>query len=150
MAGRYGQSSGARWGPVAVLALLAPVLACGGPEPAGSEAALTRAEFIDVVSAVREAELAVEGSDSAQALFEARRDSILAAHGTTEAALRAFLERHSGLAYMEEVWDSIAQRLKRPLRSPREIDPMVDPVIDIDGADLPAKTPEAPLLRTPR
>lgn len=147
-------SSDGRWPVVGVLALLAPILACAGPEPAGSRAELTRAEFIEVVVALREAELAVAflepgtseaAADSAQAVFEARKDSILAAHGTTEAALYSFLERHSRLAYMEEVWDSIGQRLKRPIGVPSP----TDSVIDVDAGER-AKPPEPSMLRVPR
>jgi hypothetical protein len=134
--------------PVALaLALLGPALACAGPDPAASGPGLTRSQFIEAVVAIRDAELAVARADSAQALFEARRDSILAAHGTTEAELRLFLERHSELAYMEEVWDSITQRLKRPIESPRRADPLTE---ESDPPGPGAVPDRGPTGRVPR
>lgn len=82
---------------------------------------MTRDQFIDVVVAIRRAELDLEGEgeegDSLSVPFQVRRDSILAAHGTTREELYEFLERHTDLRYMDAVWDSITQGLKRPLRS---------------------------------
>lgn len=102
-------------------------LLVGCSEPAGTaNPAMTRDEFIDVVVAIRRVELDLEGTeeegDTVTALFQARKDSILAAHGTTGDELYEFLERHTDLHYMDAVWDSITQRLKRPLRS-RELPP---------------------------
>lgn len=141
------------WRVVATAALLVPTLACFERDRAGDRAQLTRQEFIDVVVAIREAELAVEAlhlePDSVQALFEARRDSILTAHGTTETALRTFLDRHSELAYMEGVWETITQRLKRPIDGPRRIDPVLEAGEAEDGKQ-PAGPTRGPLLRDPR
>jgi hypothetical protein len=110
-----------------IVLLGAVTLAIGCSDPAGGPGpALTRAEFIDVVVAIRRAELDLERSDepgdSAAVLFQARRDSILAAHGTTPEELYEFLEQHSDLHYMDGVWDGITQGLKRPLRS-RDLPP---------------------------
>lgn len=106
---------------VALLVLATPLLGCGEPEPTGSDAGLTREEFVQVVVALRDAELDVEAQleqDSADVLFEARKDSILAAYETTESELHAFLARHPDLEYQDALWDTIAQRLKRPAHDP--------------------------------
>lgn len=112
---RYQRSAG-RW-LILVLGLL--LAGCSDPDPAASEAALSRDEFIDVVVALRTAENElVSDTTVADSLFQTRfvvvKDSILRAHGTTTEKLYAFLERHPELAYQNELWDSITQRLKRP------------------------------------
>lgn len=106
---------------VALLVLAAPLLGCGEPEPTGSDAGLTREEFVEAVVALRDAELDVQArleQDSADVLFEARKDSILAAYETTESELHAFLARHPDLEYQDALWDTITQRLKRPVHDP--------------------------------
>lgn len=119
-------------GPVrlGIVLLGAAVLVVGCGEPVGrSTPALTRDEFIDVVVAIRRAELDLERTglegDTVATRFQARRDSILAAHGTTGEQLNEFLEHHTDLDFMDGVWDSITQGLKRPLRS-RELPPELE------------------------
>lgn len=107
---------------IALIALVGPVgLACGDSEPGASAPGLTRSEFVDVVVALREAERTVQAEapqDSADARFEERKDSILAAHGTTITELEEFLAFHADLAYQDALWDTITQRLKRPAFDP--------------------------------
>lgn len=113
---------------MALLALLlAPPLACGQEEPEGRAGGLSRSEFIDVVVAIRKAEFDVESEDSAATRFEARRDSILAAHELTDEDLYAFVDRHPELGYMDAVWDSVTERLKRPLHDPPREDTAAAP-----------------------
>lgn len=124
----------------ALLGAAAIVVGCG--EPAGSSGpALTRDEFIGVVVAIRQAELDLERTgeegDTLAARFQARRDSILAAHGTTREELYEFLEHHTDLHYMDGVWDSITQDLKRPLWN-RELPEEDDP----DRQELPPTPPD--------
>ncbi len=120
-----------RW-TLAVLVAAGAFLGCDGPEAQGPAPSLTRDEFIDLVVAVRRAEIAVEDADSPAVRFQARRDSILAAHGATEEELYEFLERHTDLDFIDEVWDTITQRLKRPLREP---------------GDTPMRPPERPPVK---
>lgn len=127
-------------GAVLLLAALLPTWGCGGAEAPESVTSLSAPEFIDVVVAIRSVELELEQEDSAAALFQARKDSILAAHGTTEDALRRFVEANRDVHLMNAVWDSITQRLKHPLRHPRSR-PQLEP-------DTPAtrfrRPPEGP------
>ena len=108
-----------RWG-VALLAAAAVAAGCGDREPDAAPS-LTREEFIDLVVAIRETEFQVEDQDSAHVRFRSLRDSILEARGATEAELYEFLEYHSDLDYMDEVWDTITERLKRPLQEQHEV-----------------------------
>ena len=91
----------------AVLAALALALAAGCDTPA-SEGGVERDEFVAAYVALRRATIAGE-------LYPARRDSILEAHGTSEAELRAYIERHADdPAALADTWrainDSIAAR----------------------------------------
>lgn len=104
-----------------LLILAAPLMGCGGPEPTSSQTGLTREDFVEVVVALRDAEIDAQArleQDSADVLFEARKDSILAAHETTESALHEFLAQHADLEYQDALWDTITQRLKRPVHDP--------------------------------
>lgn len=108
-----------RPGRVAAATLLVVVVlsACGERDPTAQPRTPSRQEFVEVVVALREAERAVRDAsdpDSAAAAFEERKEEILERYGTTDAALRRFVERlHARPAVMAEVWDTIAQRLRR-------------------------------------
>ena len=92
------------------------MMACGGNEPVPPvEETISRDRFIEVVVAVRQAEHDVSDADSAQALFEARRDSIMEALSVTEADLERFVASYRDLGELDAVWDTITHRLKRPL-----------------------------------
>ena len=126
-----------------LLALVLGAAACGGSEPAAA-GGLTRAEFVDVVVAVRQAELdgpADVDQDSADVLFEERKDSILAAHGVTEADLERFLAAHADVDFQDALWDTITQRLKRPIRDPAVYGPAPDtaPNREPDGLERPVR-----------
>lgn len=127
---------------MAGLVLLAGLLALPacGPDPAES-LDLTQAQFIDVVAAIRNAEIEVSREDSAAALFQAKKDSILAAHGVTEAELEEFLNLHSDPQTLDALWDSLTQRLKRPLATPRD-----GPVVDEDERPDSMPPPKRPPL----
>lgn len=142
-----GPAPAASAGPVrrgiAFLAAAALLVGCGQPA-ARPGPALTRHEFIDVVVAIRRAELdlerSVEDGDSVAARFHALRDSIMAAHGTTQEELYEFLEHHTDLEYMDAVWDSIKEGLKRPLRS-QELPPESEEA-DVEGQRWPPTRPD--------
>lgn len=91
--------------------------ACSESDPATSETGLARSEFVEVVVALRNAEIELteelEDDSALDARFGTARDSILDAHGTTQEELFTFLERHPDVQYQDEVWDTITQRLKR-------------------------------------
>lgn len=109
-------------GPVAparaLIALLAvAMLGAGCMQETGStddaREELTSEEFVAIVTALREAERDVAQEDSAAALFAERKAEILARHERSEAELRAFLVNHGeDVPALQEVWDTIAQRLK--------------------------------------
>lgn len=106
-----------RWATLLAAALLgsAAVLgtaACGEPSTSETEA-LAPPAFIEVVVELREAERELAAADSAAERFAERKDEILSRHEVTEEDLRRFLVRHEqDLALLQEVWDSINQRLK--------------------------------------
>lgn len=105
-----------------LLTLLLAVLGAAGcaDERDRAPEGLTRSEFIEVVVALRNAEIELEAPDSVyEARFRTRRDSILDAHGTTQRALYEFLNRHPDLQYMDAVWDTITQRTIRESDDPR-------------------------------
>lgn len=127
----------ARWAAVLLLGALIATAGCGEPDPAESTIDLTRGEFVDVVVALRDAQLAAEVRDSGStARFEQKRDSILTAYQVTEAELHEFLERNRDLEVMVEIWDSITQRLKRPLAqpgaSPATAEDSVEPALEVE------------------
>ena len=108
----------------------AAVLGCAlvltgcGRQPAESESApLTAAEFIDVMTELRDARLDLEGlgrlADSVvQVRYEEQRDRILEQRGITREDLHAFLDANPDLEFQTMLWDSITRRLKRPLARP--------------------------------
>jgi hypothetical protein len=70
--------------------------------------AVTPTEFVDVMVALRRADL----ETASPAEYNPRRDSILRAAGVTDSALVDFARRHGrDVAFMAELWDSIALRL---------------------------------------
>lgn len=93
---------------------LAPLLAgCGEGGTDSAEDGLTAAEFVEIVTALREAEREVALEDSARALFAERKAEILERRDVTEAELRAFVVAlGQDPARLEQVWDTIAERLK--------------------------------------
>lgn len=102
----------------ALAAVAAALVACGdGAEPQAGPS-ITRAQFIDAVVALRNAETDLDretDDDSVLAVrYEAARDSILAAQDVTSAELEAFLAHHDDLDVQDALWDTIAERLKRP------------------------------------
>jgi hypothetical protein len=113
-------NSGAWWPGrllgVSLLALVLAVAGCGEREPTGGDRALTPAEFIEVIVALREAEWEVEkdvAPADAEVEFDRRKAEILARHGVTAEGVRAFIDRHHGRpGLMASVWDSIANRLR--------------------------------------
>lgn len=127
-------------GPWLLLLGLLAVSGCTGPDAAASAAELTRSEFIDVVVALRTAEIELRDElddDSAlDARYQAARDSILEAYGISAGELYAFVELNRELKAQDEVWDSITQRLKRPRPGARPVpDIMPD---EGDRSDPPA------------
>ncbi|MDE2803810.1 MAG: hypothetical protein OXN18_01555, partial [Gemmatimonadota bacterium] len=84
----------------------AAVLAAGcGTAP---EEVMTWQEFVDVYVGLRTAEL--RASDPV--IAEARRDSVLAAHGVTEEDLLVFAERYGdNVTFMEGVWGAVENRM---------------------------------------
>lgn len=107
-------------GVLALLCVLTPVAACGVSGSESGQAVLTRSEFIDVMVALRSTRLDLEGlrelPDSVrESRFVERRDSILRERDITEEELYAFVARHPDLEYQKEVWDTISERLRRPL-----------------------------------
>jgi len=85
-----------------LLALLA--LAC-----ADESASLERDEFVEVY-----VELRIAAADSAAADFDARRDSILAAHGVERDDLEQYV-LGSDPAELSEAWKAIAERVEARL-----------------------------------
>lgn len=102
--GRSGRAR--RVGLLAGLLLLAG--SAGGCErvrsSARSEGGLDRARFVEVYVDLRRA----EEETGSQEEFEARRDEILARHGTSREELLGFVDAHSAdAALLAAVWDSI-------------------------------------------
>jgi hypothetical protein len=125
---KTGDGGGGRWGVIlglAVLGLLLGMSAGCEREPTGGDRALTPAEFIEVIVALREAELEVErevNPDSVEVEFARRREEIFERYGVGPEGVRAFVERHYHRpGVMSSVWDSIAHRLRtRPSDEPVE------------------------------
>lgn len=91
----------------AVAAGLALLVGCGD---APSEP-ISRDAFIDVIIALRQAADGVRDS----AVFAARRDEILRAHGVSDSMLIQYVRRHSrDVQMMAEIWDTIDARLAVP------------------------------------
>lgn len=100
--------------------LLAVLLltACRGGDTTASASVLTDDDFIEVMVELREAERAVEAADSAAELFATRKAGILEQHGTTEDEIRAYVQAASrDLRALDETWNEISERLRRPVRS---------------------------------
>jgi len=99
----------------AALALAAALLAsCGGGEaPAGQES-MARQVFIDAYVDLRLA--AMESEDFT--VTPARRDEILARHGTDQETLLRFADVHGpDLEYMNEVWAEVDRLLQERMPS---------------------------------
>jgi hypothetical protein len=87
--------------------LVSVALALGGCRSEPPES-VTRTQFIDVMTALRKLDM----ETASPAEFDPRRDSILEAASVTDSALVEFSRRHGrDVAFMAEVWDSIAMRL---------------------------------------
>ena len=91
-------------------------LAAGGctREPTTEEVgALSPEAFVEIIVELREAERAAVVEDSADVVFAARKEEILAERGVTEEDVRDFVRLHEGdFELMDALWDTIAQRLK--------------------------------------
>jgi hypothetical protein len=102
-----------RWLVGALLSLL--FVGCDGLAPTSRDGGLTKAQFVDVIVALREAEREIiqeVAGDSAHIEFAQRKDEILERHGVSEEDLRQFVARHRDRpALVTDAWDQIAQRL---------------------------------------
>jgi hypothetical protein len=102
-----------RWVVGALLPLV--LVGCDALAPTSRDGGLTKAQFVDVIVALREAEREIiqdVTSDSAHVAFAERRDEILQRHGVSEEDLRQFVARHRDRpALVTDAWDQIAQRL---------------------------------------
>jgi hypothetical protein len=77
---------------------------------------ITREQFVDVIVQLRQADAATD--DPAE--FEASKATILGDAGITDSMLIAYSRVHgSDIAFMAEVWDTIARRLVREDTIPR-------------------------------
>ncbi len=103
---RIRQRRSLRAGVRAWLASAAVVLAAGcGTAP---EEVMTWQHFVDVYVGLRTAEL--RAADAV--ITEAKRDSVLAAHGVTEEDLLDFAERYGdNVTFMEGVWSAVENRM---------------------------------------
>lgn len=103
---RIRQRRSLRAGVRACLASAAVVLAAGcGTAP---EEVMTWQQFVDVYVGLRTAEL--RAADAV--ITEAKRDSVLAAHGVTEEDLLDFAERYGdNVTFMEGVWSAVENRM---------------------------------------
>ncbi len=103
---RIRQRRSLRAGVRACLASAAVVLAAGcGTAP---EEVMTWQQFVDVYVGLRTAEL--RAADAV--ITEAKRDSVLAAHGVTEEDLLDFAERYGdNVTFMEGVWTAVENRM---------------------------------------
>jgi hypothetical protein len=108
------EGSLARIAGTALLAVLLGAAGCRGGDPV--EPTLSRDQFVDVMVAIRRADLDTH-TDSAYLL---RRASVLDSVGTTDSALVQWVERHaSDFAFMAAVWDSIDAKLSATADSMR-------------------------------
>lgn len=98
-------------GRAAVVVLAMMVAGCGQGRTGEDEGDLTPGKFVEVVTALREAERAVAREDSAASLFTERKAEILARAGVTEAEIRGFAAAQDPSA-LAELWDTIARRLR--------------------------------------
>ena len=77
---------------------------------------ITREQFVDVIVQLRQADAATD--DPAE--FEASKATILGDAGITDSMLIAYSRVHGNdIAFMAEVWDTIARRLVREDTLPR-------------------------------
>jgi hypothetical protein len=97
----------------ALLSLL--LVGCDALAPTSRDGGLNKAQFVDVIVALREAEREIiqeVTSDSAHIEFAQRKDEILRRHGVSEEDLHQFVARHRDRpALVTDAWDQIAQRL---------------------------------------
>lgn len=94
--------------------VLAGVWAGCRSEP--EQVTITREQFVDVIVQLRQADAATD--DPAE--FEASKATILGDAGITDSMLIAYSRVHgSDIAFMAEVWDTIARRLVREDTIPR-------------------------------
>ena len=103
---RIRQRRSLRAGVRACLASAAVVLAAGcGTAP---EEVMTWQQFVDVYVGLRTAELRAPDA----VITEAKRDSVLAAHGVAEEDLLDFAERYGdNVTFMEGVWSAVENRM---------------------------------------
>jgi hypothetical protein len=119
---------------------------CDRQQPTEGRTALTPAEFIDAIVALRQAEREVERSvdpDSLAVEFARRREAILEEQGVTASQLHDFVERHHRRpGVMAGVWDSVTQRLRTDLGDAPVEEPMLE-----SWYEWPAEPLEAEPLR---
>jgi hypothetical protein len=117
------------------------MVGCEALGPTARDGGVTRAAFIEVIVALREAERELvldESSDSAHIEFAHRKEDILQRHGVSEDDLRQFVTRHRDRpAVMTEVWDQIAQRLGVRTEDIMEGMPSMEALPDM--GDLPGR-----------
>lgn len=105
MTGRLGDRLRRRLGRVCLFLAAAALPAACGPAP---EEVMTWQEFVDVYADLRAAELRAPEA----VITEAKRDSVLSAHGVTEEDLLAFAERYGdNVTFMEGVWGAVENRM---------------------------------------
>ena len=103
---RIRQRRSLRAGVRACLASAAVVLAAGCGT--AHEEVMTWQQFVDVYVGLRTAEL--RAADAV--ITEAKRDSVLAAHGVTGEDLLDFAERYGdNVTFMEGVWSAVENRM---------------------------------------
>lgn len=109
---------------VSVRALATALLSIGLVACDGSDTdvtALTPETFADVIVELREAEWEALETDSAVQVYARRKAEILEHHGTSEQELRRFVELSSrDLPLLDELWEDISQRLRRPMDAPED------------------------------
>jgi hypothetical protein len=132
------------------------IVGCDALDPTARDGAVTRAGFIEVIVALREAERELvrdESSDSAHIEFAQRKEDILQRHGVSEDDLRQFVTRHRDRpSVMTEVWDQIAQRLGVRTEDIMEGMPSMEALPDmgdLPGRGDPPRVEEAPRMDGP-
>ena len=92
-------------GRLCLLLAAAVIPAACGPAP---EQVMTWQDFVDVYVDLRAAELRAPEA----VITEAKRDSVLSAHGVTDEDLLAFAERYGNdVTFMEGVWGAVENRM---------------------------------------
>jgi len=135
---------------IVVLGLGLATTGCGEREPTAGDARLRTNEFIEIIVALRNAELELDRTmpaDSIEAEFARRKAAILEQYSATDDDVRAFVERHHARpGFMAEVWDTIAQRLRAEPPAPVGVEPSAP--LDVESPTPLRGEPRAPLTDT--